>query len=203
MTRAAARTWHCAFGRRRFSPGETPVVPYLLSRQLSLPDELADEVVRFHPALIFEGICVGGMVALFRDIVSNEPCGIHRTFLDSDGRKLDRKMLGRAHGAAVKLDADEDVTLGVHVGEGVETCLAAWLAGFRPVWALGSAGAIRDFPLLPGIEAVTILGEVGDSGANHRAAEVCASRWFAAGRQAFIVEPQIGGDLNDVWREVA
>ena len=81
------------------------------------------------------------MVALFRDIVTNEPCGIHRTFLDIAGRKLGRKMLGGAGGAAIKLDADEDVTLGSFIGEGVETCLAASLGSFRPVWALGSANA--------------------------------------------------------------
>jgi len=143
------------------------------------------------------------MVVLFRDIGTNERCGIHRTFLDGAGRKLDRKMLGRVRGAAIKLDGDENVATGLHVGEGVETCLAARLAGFRPVWALGSASAIAAFPVLSGIEAVTVLGEVGDGGANHRSARACAVRWIEAGREAFVVEPQVGSDLNDVWREVA
>ena len=85
-------------------------------------------------------------------------------------------MLGRARDAAIKLDADENVTLGLHIGEGVETCLAAWLAGFRPVWALGSAGAIATFPVLSGIEAITVLGEVGDGGANRpRGASMCGA----------------------------
>jgi hypothetical protein len=60
------------------------------------------------------------MRALFRDIWTNLACGIHRTFLDEAGAKLGRKMLGRAGGAAIKLDADEDVTLGLgdaHVNE--------------------------------------------------------------------------------------
>ena len=70
------------------------------------------------------------MVALFRDITTAKPCGIHRTFLDCNGRKLDRKMLGRARDAAIKLDQDGDVTLGLHVGEGVETCMAARQAGW-------------------------------------------------------------------------
>ena len=47
-----------------------------------------------------------------------------------------------------------------------------------------------------------MLGEVGDGGANHRAAQACAARWIEAGRDAFMVAPQVGGDLNDVWREV-
>ena len=179
------------------------VAGYLASRGLALPDDIAGDVIRFHPTLQYNGVPVGGMMALLRDCTTNAACGIHRTFLDRAGNKLDRKMLGRVRGAAIKLDADEAVTLGLHIGEGVETCLAAWLAGFRPVWALGSAGAIAVFPVLAGIEAITVLGEVGDGGANHRAAQGCAARWFEAGREALIVVPQVGGDLNDVWREVA
>jgi hypothetical protein len=184
-------------------PRDTVIAGYLASRDLMLPVDIAGDVIRFHPALKFNCQPVSGMVALLRDIKTNEPCGIHRTFLDSDGCKLDRKMLGRARDAAIKLDADENVTLGLHIGEGIESCLAARLAGFRPVWALGSAGAIATFPVLAGIEAITVLGEVNDGGANHRAAQACAARWIAAGREAFIVTPRVGGDLNDVWREVA
>ncbi len=184
-------------------PRGTLVADYLASRGLTLPDDVANDVIRFHSALRFEGKLVGGMVALFRNIKTNKPCGIHRTFFDSEGCKLDRKMLGRARGAAIKLDADENVTLGLHVGEGVESSLAAWLAGFRPVWALGSAGGIAAIPVLSGIEAITLLGETGDGGANQRAAQGCAAQWIEAGREAFLVTPQVGGDLNDVWGQVA
>jgi hypothetical protein len=179
------------------------VAGYLASRGLTLPEDIAGDAIRFHPALTFNGARVGAMVALFRDIRTNEPCGIHRTFLDGAGAKLDRRMLGRARGAAIKLDADENVALGLHIGEGIESCLAAWLVGFRSVWALGSATAIAAFPVLSGIEAITILGEVGDGGANHRATQACAARWIGAGCEAFAVAPQVGGDLNDVLREVA
>jgi hypothetical protein len=57
--------------------------------------------------------------------------------------------------------------------------------------------------VLAGIDAITILGEVNDGGANQRAAQACAARWIEAGREAFIVTPLTGDDLNDVWREVA
>ena len=100
-------------------PGGTMVAGYLASRGLPLADNIAGEVIRFHSALKFKGAQVGATLALFRDIRTNEPCGIHRTFLDGAGRKLDRKMLGRARDAAIKLDAEENVTLGLHVGEGV------------------------------------------------------------------------------------
>jgi putative DNA primase/helicase len=184
-------------------PRGTLVVGYLRSRKLSLPDEYAGSVIRFHPELKLNGARVGGMLCLFRDIRTNNPCGIHRTFLDSAGLKLERKMLGRASGAAIKFDADETITLGLHIGEGVETCIAAGLAGFRPVWAIGSANAIASFPVLSGVEAITILGEVGDGGANERAIEACAARWTEAGNEAFVIKPLVGADLNDVWREVA
>jgi putative DNA primase/helicase len=183
-------------------PRGTVVEEYLASRALTVPEDVAGAVIRFHPALKLEGAQVGAMLALFRDIRTNKPCGIHRTFLNAAGRKIGRKMLGRAGGAAIKLDADEEVTLGLHMGEGVETCLAARLAGFRPVWALGSASAIAAFPVLQGIDAITILGEVNDGGANHRAALISSSRWIEAGREAFLVAPLVGGDMNDVWREV-
>ena len=49
--------------------------------------------------------------------------------------------------------------MGIAIGEGFETCMAARQIGFRPVWALGSVGAIEDFPVLSGIECLTILGE--------------------------------------------
>jgi putative DNA primase/helicase len=193
----ALRLWNEAC-----DPRGTVVEEYLASRALTVPEDVAGAVIRFHPALKLEGAQVGAMLALFRDIRTNKPCGIHRTFLNAAGRKIGRKMLGRAGGAAIKLDADEEVTLGLHMGEGVETCLAARLAGFRPVWALGSASAIAAFPVLQGIDAITILGEVNDGGANHRAALISSSRWIEAGREAFLVAPLVGGDMNDVWREV-
>lgn len=179
----------------------TMVETYLASRGLSLSDEIAHNVIRYRPRLMTKAGSVDCMLGLFRDIQTDQPCGIHRTFLDQSGLKLGRKMLGRARGAAIKLSADEHVTLGLHIGEGIESCLAAWLAGFRPVWAVGSAGAISTFPVLPGIETITILGEIDDGGSNYRAAHACAKRWTEAEREALVVWPRVGGDLNDVWQE--
>src|SRR5262245_3077227 len=136
----------------------TPAETYLVSRGLKIEEDLA-HVLRFSANLKFNGEAAIGMVALLRDIRNNDPCGIHRTFLAPDGSKIDRKMLGRAKGAAIKLDAHEDVSSGLHVGEGIETCQSARQLGFLPVWAVGSAGALADFPILPGIEAVTMFSE--------------------------------------------
>src|SRR5207253_852128 len=108
-----------------------------------------------------------------------------------------------AAGAVVKLDSDDAVTFGVTIGEGIETCLAARQIGFRPIWAVGSAGAIATFPVLPGVDALTILAEADDRGANARAVEACAARWHAAGREVLLVTPLFGGDVNDALRAIA
>ena len=80
------------------------------------------------------------MLALFRNIHTDEPQAVSRTFLDREGWKLARKFLGPVAGAAVKLDADDTVLSGLHIGEGVETCLTARQKGLKPTWALGKRG---------------------------------------------------------------
>ena len=180
--------------RRSVSPRGTVVERFLGSRGLELQGDVA-HALRFHGGLHFEGRTTGGMVALMRDVVTDEACGIHRTFLDRDGRKLGRRMLGRAKGAAIKLDADEDVALGLHVGEGIETCLAARQLGYRPVWAVASAGAVAAFPVLASLGAITVFAENDE--ASNSAAEVCGARYETAGREAWICEPP-SGDMNDI-----
>lgn len=43
-----------------------------------------------------------GVDRLFRNILTNEPQAVSRTFLDVDGRKIKRKFLGHVGGAAIK-----------------------------------------------------------------------------------------------------
>jgi hypothetical protein len=153
--------------------------------------------IRFHPALRYEGATMAGILSLFRDNATDSPCGIHRTFLDQRGRKADRRMLGRVKGAAVKLDADTTVTTGIAITEGLETALAIISSGWHPVWAVGSAGGIEHFPVLGGIEAITIFADHDEVGM--RAARICARRWADAGIEARILAPPaLGSDWNDV-----
>jgi putative DNA primase/helicase len=70
---------------------------------------------------------------------------------------MSQKSQKRRLPPAPKLDASENVELGPTIAEGVETAAASRQLGFRPVWALGSAGAMRGFPVLDGIEALTPL----------------------------------------------
>jgi hypothetical protein len=177
-------------------PTRTVVETYLASRGLQA-GEAAVPTIRFHPALRCEGAIVPAMVALFRDIATDAPCGIHRTFLDGEGRKIDRRMLGRTKDAAIKLDAEETVTEGIGIAKGIETSLAVIGMGWRPVWALGSANAIARFPVLAGLESLTIFADHDDVGI--KAARTCGRRWADAGLDARVLRPPAAGaDWNDM-----
>nr|WP_137831248.1 toprim domain-containing protein [Methylobacterium sp. L1A1] len=190
--RSALAIWNAAG-----DPRGTLVETYLRSRNLDLPDDMAGEAIRFHPRCPWETQFVSAMVVPFRNIHTGEITGIHRIGLTADARKIDRKMLGTIAGAAVMLDPPEAVSLGLAIGEGVETGLAARQLGIRPVWALGSVDAIRSFPVLSGIEGLTILGETGDGGASERAGREVGTRWHRAGRAVEVIVPRVSGDLND------
>lgn len=194
--RFALDIWH-----QSSDPRGTVVERYLAGRGLDLDDAIAGNVLRHHPSLRYDGSTTAGMVALYRDIATNAPCGIHRTFLNREGRKLDRRMLGRAKSAAIKLDDDVDVTLGLTIGEGIETTMSARVASLKPAWALGSADAIAAFPVLPGVDCLTILGETDSTGANDRATATCGRRWLEAKREVRSVKPTEGGDINDALQK--
>jgi len=124
------------------------------------------------------------------DAVTNEPVGVHRTFLNPDGTKRERKMLGRQ--GVIRLSPDEEVTLGLGICEGIEDGLAVLLSGWAPIWCATSAGAIERFPILSGIGCLTIHADYDNIGIS--AAQICADRWIAAGRDAFVSCPK---DFSD------
>jgi hypothetical protein len=183
-----------ALWREGVDPRGTLAERYLNNRGLILGDDIAGGVLRW-------SLRLGAMVALFRNITTGEPQAVSRTFLDREGRKVERKFLGPVGGAAVMLDPFDAVTTGLHVGEGVETVMAAHQLDLRPAWALGSAGAIAGFPVLGGVECLTLLAE--HDAASARAVEACGRRWHAAGREVLIVRPTVGSDLNDAIRGAA
>ena len=178
-------------------PTGTVVERYLAGRGLALSDDIAGDVLRFHPACPWSDGTVPAMVAVMRDISTGAVRAVHRTALAPDGTKLGRRMLGVTAGTAIMLDASANVALGLTVGEGIETCLAGRQLGLRPVWALGAVGAVRTFPVLAGVEALTILEETGDGGASAQAVREVGARWHHAGREVEIITPTVPGDLND------
>ncbi|MFN7089489.1 MAG: toprim domain-containing protein [Allorhizobium sp.] len=137
------------------------------------------------------------MVALMTDATTAEPCGIHRTFLDANGNKIEKKMLGRASGAVVRL-YEHEIPFGLAVGEGIETTLAA---DFRPAWACLSANGLATLPVIPAVPSLTIFADHDANGAGFKAANTCGERWHAAGCEVTIAAPTTtGADFADIRR---
>ena len=181
-------------------PRGTEAERYLASRKLLVLVEDVGSVLRYHPRCPWRDedtgttIYVQALVAAFRSIDDDAVTAVHRIRVDQPERwpKTERRMLGVMHRAAVKLGPLGDT---LHIGEGVETCMAARQLGHAPAWALGSVGGISRFPLIEGVTCLRILGEAGEASA--RAIELCGGRWHAAGRTVQLVMPSTGSDLND------
>ena len=176
---------------------------YLRSRGIEVPDE-AREVLRFHAECPFDGRTVPALVALVRDIVTDEPIAIHRTPLSVDGRKLDRpRVLGPKKGGAIKLSPISSIGSELAIGEGIETTLSARPLGIDiPAWSLCDAGGLSQFPVLPSLAAVerlTILADNDASKVGQNAAAKTKARWEAARRCVRVLTPRDeGSDFNDL-----
>ena len=158
---------------------------YLHARGLLLPDGAE---MRFHPRCPREGGVQPAVIMLMRDIISNEPRAIQRRFLLPDGSKDGPALsLGSTSGTVWKLSPDGDVTLGLGIAEGHADALAAINDGFAPVWATGGAGGIAKFPVLGGIEALTIFRDrwrAGPQGSRAMQRQMAARRPGSRHRQA-------------------
>jgi hypothetical protein len=192
-----ARSFKCDDG--------SPAARYCERRKVVVPDGASGRVLRFHPSCPWrnearELVEAPALVGLFRDVLTNEPRAILRRGLTPDGRVLGKPLyLGPVAGCAIKLSANEDVCQGLHVGEGVETMLSAMMLGFTPAWALGGTGNLRNFPLLAGIDSLTIIVDSDLNNAGQAAASECYDRWISAKGEVWCVVPnEVGKDMNDV-----
>jgi hypothetical protein len=196
----ARRLWH-----EGQDPRGTLAERYLTTRELDLDDDLAGRMLRFHPRCWFGSEHHPCLIAAFRPIVGDldedvPPAAILRIALTADGEKIGKKMLGPVAGAAIKVDPDESVSIGLGITEGMETGLAVRATGWRPVWAIGSAGAIEHFPVLAGVEHLTIFADHDETQTGARAAWQCAKRWRDAGQMVEIKMPKAPGcDWADEW----
>jgi len=176
-------------------------IDYLKARRCVIPP--ADGDLRVHPALKHPSGHVGpALVALVTDFETNEPLSLHRTWIEQTGKadvSPNRMLLGNhtAKGGVIRLWPDTDVTMGLAVGEGIESCLA-FAHGFEPVWSAVSAGNMADLPVLSGIEALTVIGDADRAGVE--AANALADRWHEAGVYVQVVMPS-KGDVNDYLME--
>jgi putative DNA primase/helicase len=155
-------------------PGTLGERYFIEVRGLPISGDLS-HALRWHPDL-------KAIVALMTDAISGETVGLHRTFLEPNGSKRDRKMLG--HRGVVRVSPDEDVTMGLGLAEGVEDALAVLCSAWAPVWAATCASGMQEFPVLSGIEALTLFHD--NDAAGLEAAQQCAERWTRSGREVFL-----------------
>jgi putative DNA primase/helicase len=207
--RAAKRDTLSDYGRELWEacrPVHGPARAYLMARHCALPPEDGD--LRCHPALKHPSGYVGpALVALVTDAATREPISLHRTWIQPDGRKADvdppRMLLGghRKQGGVIRLWPDECATYGLGIAEGIETALTLATA-LQPVWSLIDAGNLAAFPVLAGIEVLTIAADHDEAGL--AAANSCATRWAEAGCDVrMVIPPRERTDLNDYAREAA
>ena len=91
-------------------------------------------------------------------------------------------MLGRQ--GVIRLSSDEEVTSKAWAyAKGSRTSLRTLLDGWAPVWCVCNAGGIERFPVLSGIEALTIFVDDDETETGINAAHSCAERWTEADRE--------------------
>ena len=183
---------------------DTPAATYLAGRALAVPDETD---LLFHPDLTHWETKTGyaALLGQVRDR-SGEVIGLHRTYIvedDNEVRKAPvskpKMMLGRIAGGAVRL-APLGTGDRLALSEGIETGLAVMTAcPDLPVWATLSTSGLEQIDLPPAAQRVLILADHDASGAGLRAAEACARRLRAQGRDVAIARPPgEGQDFNDL-----
>lgn len=195
------------FGRCRPVTPDCPAGRYLLARGCALPPPAGD--LRWHPSLKHPCGYVGpALVALVTHAVTGEMMTLHRTWLAADGSgkaPVDKPRLlmkGQPKkGGVVRLWPDAAVTTGLCVAEGIETALTA-ARGFGLAWAAIDAANLAAFPLLDGIEALTVAVDHDRAGLD--AFNAAAARWVAAGREVIEwLPPEHDKDINDWAGEAA
>ncbi len=207
LSGAAAGVWRDC----RLITADSPAGRYLLKvRGCALPPPASD--LRWHPRLWhpLAECTFPALVALVTDAATGRPMTLHRTWLAPDGGSkapVDKpRLLMKGHdkaGGMVRLFPDDEVTSGLAIAEGLETALTA-AAGFTPIWAALDAANLAAFPVLDGIDCLTILADHDRPNrqtgkrAGIEAAEACAKRWLDAGREVRVWRsPVEGQDFND------
>jgi phage/plasmid primase-like uncharacterized protein len=163
--------------------------------------------LRFHPRCQWPGnITKPCIIGRFTTALGNEPRGILRRPIT--GEKA--IALGPMGDCVIRLWPDDAIEQDLVIGEGVETVLSMALhrthrgKPLQPAWAVCVANNLKNFPVLPGIEILTVLvdNDLPDQHgrrAGQEAAARCAARWSEAGREVIRLTPNAAGtDFNDL-----
>jgi putative DNA primase/helicase len=176
----------------------TIVEKYLTARGcLPTVGDIVSNALRFHPLCPFGANRFPAMVASITNVISGEPTGVHRTALldDGSGKRImpdgqpAKMMMGLTKGAAVMFGRS-DSRMGI--AEGIETALSAQKIFDMPVWACLSAGGIAGFPIINGLQHLTIFADHDKAGI--RAAVACARHYQQNGIKVEVRHPTSPGD---------
>jgi putative DNA primase/helicase len=167
---------------------EGDCIAYLKARNCIVPPSDGDLRSYHHP----KGDCIVGLIT---DPISTQPVSLHYTYVRADGTKWsDREVeAGHTNVGVIRLWPDEAITTGLGIAEGIESALSL-AHKIKPVWATINAGNMACFPLLAGIESLTIAADNDQAGL--KAAEDCAETWKY--RKVRTITPKKRGeDMND------
>jgi len=145
---------------------------------------------------------IGAMLALMTHPITGKPTGCHRTYIDSNLDRIERGMLGLK--GVVRLLPDNEVSTGLAIGEGIESSISGYLLfDAPPVWSALDAGNLGKFPLLGGVEALTVFADNDPNGTGQDNARKCMMRWRAGGREVTLHTPRAGdSDFNDMLQDL-
>ena len=173
------------------TPGEVYLRQVRRNDTVAIKDVLSRiDAIGWHPAVYFNEPGhhfhqrkLGCVVGVMTDPVTATPTGaISRTYVAPDGTKVGKaKTLGRPVGI-VRLSPDDEVTQALCLAEGQETALSGMSIGLRPMWSTGSSGLLAGFPVLPGVQALTVFVDHDVSGAGEKAARQVEAPWVATTR---------------------
>ena len=152
------------------------------------------------------GSKLGAIYSIATD-AKNNPCYLHRTFLDGDkkaGIDAPKKMnslqddsyLEHASSIAVRLTPSAS-TLGI--AEGIETALSCTQIYKCNTWSTLNAGLMKKFRAPEGVEHLIIFADTDKNGTGHAAAFECGNRNLLSNndvKRVTIRWPEFG-DFND------
>jgi hypothetical protein len=194
-----------------------PAVRYLESRGLdpALPDP---DRLRASSRCPFGREIAPALIAPVNAPGAGTICGVWRIRLTEDGRKVERRGLGRMRGCASRLFAcggrhagDDPADDGpppwppgtevLGIAEGIEDALAVRKLFGIPAWATLSAGNMAVLELPARIRQVWIFADADRPG--REGAETLCQRLRREGRAVRVYEPVGCKDLNDLAMEAA
>lgn len=169
------------------------VQQYLKSRGLSVSADDLDCILE-HPKLFYSpGVLYPAMLALVKSHDGRD-VAIHRTYIQGGAKapvQSPRKVMtpvGTINGASVRLFP---IAEHIGIGEGLETCIAAYELFEIPTWAVLNTNGIRTFEPPKGVMEITVFSDNDSNYAGQAAAYHAANRLAIGGFRANVMVPEL------------